>query len=101
MTVFMEKLLQFLGRGFTKNRKVFADNAIIHFKLNKECEVSNEHFLIDKVLTAKLEPRSLKKKSISVATYKLKDHSKSITVCFILTVTIRCILHPLKCHFIS
>ena len=39
----------------------------------QDCEVTNEQFGIDKVLTAKLEPRSLKKKSISDATYKLKD----------------------------
>ena len=58
--------------GGTK-KKVFADNAIVHFKLPKDCEVSNEHFRIDKLLTAKLETRILKKKSISVATYKLKD----------------------------
>ena len=37
-------------------KKVFADNAVVQLKLPKDCEVSNEHLRIDKVLTAKLEP---------------------------------------------
>ena len=46
---------------------------IVSIDLPQHCEAFNEYFKIERVLTAKLKPRSLGVKSFSVTSFKMKD----------------------------
>jgi hypothetical protein len=52
---------------------VHVRDQIVSIDLPQHCEAFNENFKIERVLTAKLKPRSLGVKSFSVTSFRMKD----------------------------
>ena len=56
-----------------KKKLVHVRDQIVSIDLPQHCEAFNENFKIERVLTAKLKPRSLGVKSFSVTSFRMKD----------------------------
>ena len=56
-----------------KKKLVLVKDQIVSIDLPQHCEAFNEYFKIERVLTAKLKPRSLGVKSFSVTSFRMKD----------------------------
>ena len=56
-----------------KKTKLYPEHEVAQFEIQKDCEASNEHLRIEKVLTAKLDTKVWKDKSISIISFPIED----------------------------
>ena len=53
---------------------MYPEHEVAQFEIQKDCEASNEHLRIEKVLTAKLDTKVWKDKSISIISFPIEDN---------------------------